>query len=111
MPGEHEARNQRTELQAEPEQDLDRRGIPLDSVAVSLEGDLDLRGFFGGDHDVSGFAKSAATVTLQKPRSSGGPRAPQRRTVDAHCPVLDLHVGQRDPARADIADGSTGLRP
>lgn len=68
----------------------DHLGIPLDEVAVSLEGDLDLRGFFGVDHAVRpGFREIRGTVTLRSP----APQAELERLkahVDAHCPVLDL---------------------
>ena len=68
----------------------DHLGIPLDSVAVSLEGDIDLRGFFGVDETVrAGFAAIRGTVTLE----SSAPAADLDRLkahVDARCPVLDL---------------------
>jgi uncharacterized OsmC-like protein len=68
----------------------DHLGIPLDGVAVSLEGDLDLRGFFGVDHSVRpGFTAIRGTVTLESP----APESELQRLkdhVDAHCPVLDL---------------------
>jgi putative redox protein len=68
----------------------DHLGIPLDSVAVSLEGDLDLRGFFGVDHDVRpGFREIRGTVTLQSPAPAADLER-LRAHVDAHCPVLDL---------------------
>ena len=64
--------------------------IPLDDIAVDVEGDLDLRGFFGFDDAVRpGFGGVRVTVTLS------GPAEPERyqepaAAVDAHCPVLDL---------------------
>lgn len=68
----------------------DHLGIPLDGVSVTLEGDLDLRGFFGVDHSVRpGFTGIRGTVTLDSP----APATELRRLkahVDAHCPVLDL---------------------
>ena len=68
----------------------DHLGIPLNLVAVSLEGDLDLRGFFGVDHDVRpGFREIRGTVTLQSPAPAADLER-LRAHVDAHCPVLDL---------------------
>lgn len=68
----------------------DALGIPLDGVAVTLEGDIDLRGFFGTDDSIRpGFLAIRGTVTVDSP-------APVeelerlRDHVDAHCPVLDL---------------------
>jgi uncharacterized OsmC-like protein len=65
-------------------------GIPLDDIAVDVEGDLDVRGFFGLDEAVRpGFGEVRVNVTLS------GPAEPERyrelaAAVDAHCPVLDL---------------------
>jgi uncharacterized OsmC-like protein len=68
----------------------DHLGIPLDSVAVSLEGDLDLRGFFGVDHAVRpGFREIRGTVTLRSPAAEAELER-LKAHVDAHCPVLDL---------------------
>ncbi len=68
----------------------DHLGVPLDGVAVSLEGDIDLRGFFGVDRSVRpGFREIRGTVRLDSP----APHAELERLkahVDAHCPVLDL---------------------
>ena len=64
--------------------------IPLDDIAVDVDGDLDVRGFFGLDDAVRpGFGEVRVTVTLS------GPAEPERyrelaAAVDAHCPVLDL---------------------
>ena len=44
----------------------DHLGIPLDSVAVTLEGDIDLRGFFAVDESVrAGYQAIRATVHLE----------------------------------------------
>ncbi len=65
-------------------------GIPLDDIALDVEGDLDVRGFFGFDDAVRpGFGEVRVRVALS------GPAGPERyaelaSTVDAHCPVLDL---------------------
>ena len=65
-------------------------GIPLDAVAVNLEGDLDLRGFLGLNDAVRpGYGAIRGTVQL---RSSASPEqlAQLKAAVDAHCPVLDM---------------------
>lgn len=65
-------------------------GVKLDKVKVEIEGDIDLRGFFGIDDQVrAGFNAVRIRVTL------GGPETNARyqelaAAVDAHCPVLDL---------------------
>ena len=65
-------------------------GIPLDDVQVDVEGDLDVRGFFGLDDGVRpGFGEVRLVVDLRGPASEEDYRR-LRETVDAHCPVLDL---------------------
>lgn len=65
-------------------------GIELDDVEVTVDADLDLRGFFGLDDTVrSGFGDVRVKVTPK------GPETAERyeelaRAVDEHCPVLDL---------------------
>lgn len=65
-------------------------GIQLDTVKVEIDGDIDLRGFFGIDDKVRpGFGAVRIKVAL------GGPEPAARyeelaAAVDAHCPVLDL---------------------
>lgn len=65
-------------------------GIALDDVAVTAEGDVDLRGFLGLDPEVRpGFTTVRVAVTPK------GPDSPARYreladAVDEHCPVLDL---------------------
>jgi putative redox protein len=65
-------------------------GIRLDTVNVEIDGDIDLRGFFGIDDKVRpGFGTVRIKVNL------GGPEPAARyeelaAAVDAHCPVLDL---------------------
>jgi len=67
-----------------------RLGVALDTVHVEVEGDLDVRGFFGLDDTVRpGFGAVRLHVQLS------GPERPERYqeladAVDAHCPVLDL---------------------
>jgi len=64
--------------------------INLDKVEISIDGDIDLRGFFGIDDGVrAGFNSVRINVSL------GGPEPSARyeelaAAVDAHCPVLDL---------------------
>lgn len=68
----------------------DALGIPLKSVSVSVEGDIDLRGFFAVDDTVRpGFRALRAEVNFD----SDAPLSELERLkteVDAHCPILDL---------------------
>jgi uncharacterized OsmC-like protein len=65
-------------------------GIPLDDVSVQVEGDLDVRGFFGLDPAVRpGFGEVRVAVRLSGPASDEDYRR-LHATVDEHCPVLDL---------------------
>ena len=64
--------------------------IPLEDVAVDVEGDLDVRGFFGLDDEVRpGFTDVRVVVRLSGPASDEDYRR-LRAVVDEHCPVLDL---------------------
>lgn len=67
-----------------------RLGVALDRIGVEVEGDIDLRGFFGIDDAARpGFSALRLDVSLS------GPEAPERyralaEAVDRHCPVLDM---------------------
>jgi uncharacterized OsmC-like protein len=64
--------------------------IPLESVSVRVEGDLDLRGFFAVDDSVrAGFQNVRGTVRLTS-SASDADLARLKAIVDAHCPVLDV---------------------
>jgi uncharacterized OsmC-like protein len=65
-------------------------GIELDAVSVRVEGDLDLRGFFGVDDTIRpGFTGVRIEVSVKGPESAE--RYQELATaVDQHCPVLDL---------------------
>ena len=65
-------------------------GIELDTVTVRVEGDLDLRGFFGLDDTIRpGFTAVRLHVSVTGPET--GERYDElARAVDKHCPVLDL---------------------
>lgn len=64
--------------------------IPLDHVSVKLEGQIDLRGFFGVTDEVRpGYRRIHGTVTLESDASDTQLRQ-LRAAVDAHCPVLDI---------------------
>lgn len=65
-------------------------GIPLESVSVTLEGDIDLRGFFAVADDVRpGYQAIRGTVELTSSASEEQLQT-LREVVDAHCPVLDI---------------------
>ena len=65
-------------------------GIPFDAMTVQAEGEVDQRGFLGFAEGVpAGTTAVRVTVTVE------GPETPERyeelrRSVDAHCPVLDV---------------------
>jgi uncharacterized OsmC-like protein len=65
-------------------------GIPLDNVSVTVEGDIDLRGFFAVDESVrAGYQAIRATVHLES-SASEAQLEQLRDVVNAHCPVLDI---------------------
>lgn len=64
-------------------------GIPLDSVKVTVDGDLDLHGFFGFDDTRPGFTDVRVSVELTGPADRER-YVELKQQVDEHCPVLDL---------------------
>jgi uncharacterized OsmC-like protein len=79
----------------------DALGIPLSGISVKLEGDLDLRGFFGVDDSKRpGYERVRATVTLDSP-ASAEEIATLKAEVDRHCPVLDI-IGNATPVSIDV---------
>ena len=65
-------------------------GIPLESVSVKLEGDIDLRGFFAVADDVRpGYEAIRGTVELTSSASEEQLET-LREVVNGHCPVLDI---------------------
>lgn len=80
----------------------DHLGIPLDGIAVTLEGDLDLRGFFDVDDNVRpGFQAIRGTVRLDSPASTAELER-LKAHVDAHCPVFDL-LSNATPLALELA--------
>jgi uncharacterized OsmC-like protein len=64
-------------------------GVALDTVAVEVEGRIDLRGFLGLAEVSAGYESVGIRVTL------AGPETPARYreladAVDRHCPVFDV---------------------
>ena len=80
-------------------------GVTLDSITVRVEGDLDLRGFFGaGDGVRAGFSAVRVEVTVAGPESDER-YAELATAVDEHCPVLDLFQNPVPVSRAlQLAD-------
>ncbi len=65
-------------------------GIALDGVQVEVEGDLDVRGFFGIDDSVRpGYGAVRLRVRLSGPEEAARYEE-LAAAVDAHCPVLDM---------------------
>lgn len=76
-------------------------GIPLDNVSVTLEGTIDLRGFFGVDDNVrAGYQSIRGTVRLESSADEDTLRN-LRDAVNAHCPVLDI-LSQPVPVELDL---------
>jgi uncharacterized OsmC-like protein len=73
-------------------------GISFDTLTVTVDGDLDIRRFFGFDDSVRpGFSAVRIQVGISGPETSE--RYQQLATaVDEHCPVLDLF---RNPVPVD----------
>ena len=75
-------------------------GVELDSITVRVEGDLDLRGFFGVDDAVRpGFTAVRVEVSLAGPENEER-YAALAAAVDEHCPVLDLFKNPVPVSRA-----------
>ena len=75
-------------------------GVELDSITVRVEGDLDLRGFFGVDDGVRpGLSAVRVEVTVAGPESEER-YAELAAAVDEHCPVLDLFKNPVPVSRA-----------
>ena len=84
----------------------DHLGIALDSVAVTLEGDIDLRGFFAVDDGVrAGFERIWGPVTLEGP-STDAEYERLKKHVDDHCPVLDL-LSNKTPIKLERVPAAT----
>jgi uncharacterized OsmC-like protein len=65
-------------------------GIPLESVSVNVEGELDLRGFYAVEEGVrAGYQGIRVSVNL-KSSASEEDLLKLKEIVDAHCPVLDI---------------------
>ena len=65
-------------------------GIPLESVAVELEGELDLQGFLAlNDKIRPGYQKIRGRVKI-KSDADAETLDKLRQAVNAHCPVLDI---------------------
>jgi uncharacterized OsmC-like protein len=78
----------------------ERLGVAVDSIDVSAEGDLDVRGIFGL-HDAvrPGFGDVRLAVRIAGPEPEERYRE-LKAAVDAHCPVLDLFA---NPTRVTTA--------
>jgi uncharacterized OsmC-like protein len=81
-------------------------GIAFDSLTVRVEGDLDIRGFFGFDDTVRpGFSAIRVEVTVTGPESTGRYQE-LAAAVDQHCPVLDLFANPVPVTRTIAAPAS-----
>ncbi len=78
-------------------------GIPIDSVSVELEGEIDLRGFFGVDDRVRAGYQSIRGIVHIESDASAAELAKLKAAVDAHCPLLDM-LSTPVPVRLALAD-------
>ena len=77
-------------------------GIEFDSLTVRVEGDLDIRGFFGFDDTVRpGLSAVRVEVSVTGPESAER-YAELAAAVDEHCPVLDLFKNPVPVTRAIV---------
>jgi uncharacterized OsmC-like protein len=82
-----------------------RLGVTFDSITVRVEGDLDLRGFFGVDDGVRpGLSAIRVEVTVTGPESEER-YAELAAAVDEHCPVLDLFKNPVPVSRELVTSG------
>jgi uncharacterized OsmC-like protein len=80
----------------------DAMGIPVNEVSVTLEGELDLRGFFAAAEGVRpGFLWIEGKVSFDSP-ATPEELARLKQAVDEHCPVLDL-LRNPTPVRLSLA--------
>lgn len=85
----------------------DALGIPVNDVSVTLEGEIDLRGFFAAEEGVRpGFLRIEGKVSFDSPASPEQLRQ-LKQVVDIHCPVLDL-LRNTTPVKISIVE--TNLR-
>jgi uncharacterized OsmC-like protein len=83
-------------------------GLSFDRLTVRVEGDLDIRGFFGFDDTVRpGFTAIRVEVAVAGAESAER-YAELAAAVDAHCPVLDLFKNPVPVTRV-IASSATAV--
>lgn len=69
-------------------------GLTIDDLEITAEGDLDVRKIFGIDENLrAGFHDVRVSVKIDGP-DSDEQYEQLRRTVDEHCPVLDIFSNQ-----------------
>jgi putative redox protein len=87
----------------------DNLGIPVDKVSVSLEGDVDLRGFFAVDKGIRpGYGAIRGTVRSDGPASEDDYRR-LKAVVDAHCPVPGARHAPEPGPRVHRDRGGAGV--
>lgn len=80
-------------------------GIKIDTLDITAEGDLDVRGLFGLDSSIRpGFAGVHLLVNVTGPETRERYEELQA-AVDAHCPVLDLFVNPT-PVSVELVTGN-----
>jgi uncharacterized OsmC-like protein len=90
-------------------------GISFDTVTVRVEGDLDIRGFFGFGTQPSEPGVRPGFTAVRVEVSVTGPESEQRyaelaAAVDEHCPVLDLFKNPVPVTRVIATETVTAAR-
>lgn len=79
-------------------------GVRFDTLSVEVEGDLDVRGFFGLDAKVRpGFGAVRVRLHIRGPETAAR-YAELQRTVDSHCPIFDAFT-KATPVQVELKVG------
>jgi putative redox protein len=78
-------------------------GIPFDGVEVRVEGDIDVRGFFGVDETVRPGCGEVRVVATLTGSESAERYAQLHAAVEAHCPVQDMLSGVTIKSELELA--------
>jgi uncharacterized OsmC-like protein len=80
-------------------------GIPLEEVKVDVKGYLDLRGLFGLDDTVPpGYKRITFNTTIKSPADEAT-LLQLIKTVERHCPLLDILSRAQEVSGAAIVNG------
>lgn len=86
-------------------------GISFDTLTVRVEGDADIRGFWGFDDSVRpGFTQVRASIVVTGPESEER-YAELAAAAQKHCPVLDIFQNPVPVTITPISQSETAPRP